>query len=799
MKTRASVKAVCVRAVGFATLGVSVFLCVSAIGCGADKGMSTVPPPPVSGTLTVNVAGLPAGTAATITVNGPNGYSDTISETTTLTGLAAGAYSFTAPILPPTGSTSLTIPTYGTNPATVSAGRSTTANVTYASLPLNWTSIGPSHIYTNFLSGSYGAGQIGAIAAVNNGGIAPTTIYVGCAGFAGPPSATGVYKTTDGGNTWTPANTGLTDPGVAALWVDQTDPNIVVAGTTTTGLFRSTDAGETWQAVQTIFGTTAAGVTTPGQTVALLQVGTSLYAGTAAGIAVSQDSGATWTLEEATQSAVTGLTSSGTYLYAALSYPYNSVLVQSQPGAPWVAGAILPFGGANSISADPADPLKALVVEQGYYQTPDLWITSDAGNPSVANSWTAVDPTVVGPAQYVAYDPSDTTGNTIYTGSDFFFGGSDDGGATWEPLTSAGDLRIIVPEFGGVKGLTVAGSDQGIYSTTDGGNTWTSMNGNLTTSLPYWMDMVGDTIFLAMQDYAPIISFDAGQTWTASWGNAQICGEGGMVSINPGNPRYIYDWGGACGFWVSTDGGKNFQTVPILNAPQYPGGQGQLIAVDAQSPSHVYVGAQAWNGVAQGIYESTDYGVDYTLKWPTVQVPSLIAIDPTNDRNIFIGAEDGSLQVSHDGGTTWTTSMIGTPGTATAVASWPVSFSVNPALPKSVMIGMSGPPQQATGGVLYSGDGGDTFLSASTGLGPNPLLYPQPWPDPLVLASYDPGGSGLAALARWDGIYLSSDNGAHWFSAHGNAVPVTFTSVKWASNSLYATTFGQGIVKLPIP
>jgi len=71
-------------------------------------------------------------------------------------------------------------------------------------------------------------------------------------------------------------------------------------------------------------------------------------------------------------------------------------------------------------------------------------------------------------------------------------------------------------------------------------------------------------------------------------------------------------------------------------------------------------------------------------------------------------------------------------------------------------------------------------------------------PDPLFAVAYDWSGSGLAAAARWDGIYLSGDNGGHWVSAQGNALPIAFTDVKWANGSIYATTFGQGVVQLPV-
>lgn len=747
-----------------------------ASGCGTSGGTGGSGHGATTGSLTVNIGSLPAGDTAGVVVSGPSGFSQTVTATTTLTGLLPGTYSLAAPILN-ASSTSLERPVYSSNPVTVSAGTTASTSISYQTLPLNWTSIGPENIYTSFLSGTYGAGQIETVAVDDAN---PSTIYVGSGGWFGPATATGVYKTTDGGANWVQANSGLTDPAVAALLVDQNNPDIVLAGTVNLGMFRSTDAGATWQQVTPGFGPTTA----------FLQLGSAIYAGTSQGVAVSQDDGNTWSLIEATPAWVQSLTAAGSYMYAGRGD--GVVMAQSTPGGAWTSSQPLAFNGNNSISADPANPLHAIAVEQGYYQTPDVWETQAGGK-----SWQSFDP-MQWAIQYVAFDPSDATGNTVYAGADYQFTGSSDGGATWTQLTSAGDLRIIVPMFGGIAGDTVAGSDQGLFMSRDGGNSWTSMNGNLTTSIAYWLDISGKTIVAAMQDYSMLSSFDGGNTWTNSQSSNTACGEGGLVLINPGNAKYVYNFNPACGFWVSADGGVNYQSIAAdLDAPQYPGSNPQVIAVDPKNPSNVYVAAQSWNGRAQGIWESTDYGLSFSPAWSTQQIPSLIAFDPTNDKNIFIGQQNGTLKVSHDGGTTWTSVTLGGTGdSGNPVASWPVSLSVNPANPNDVMVGMSGPPQQSDGGVLASSDGGNTFTSASTGLGPNPVLYAQPWPDPLFAVAWDPGGSGMAAAARWDGIYLSSDNGAHWTSAQGNAVPLAFTSVKWVNGTLYATTFGEGIVKL---
>jgi photosystem II stability/assembly factor-like uncharacterized protein len=56
----------------------------------------------------------------------------------------------------------------------------------------------------------------------------------------------GVQKTVDGGETWTPARQGLTDPLIYTLAIDPRDGQTLYAGTYSSSVFKSTDGGTTW-------------------------------------------------------------------------------------------------------------------------------------------------------------------------------------------------------------------------------------------------------------------------------------------------------------------------------------------------------------------------------------------------------------------------------------------------------------------------------------------------------------------------------------------------------------------------
>ena len=81
----------------------------------------------------------------------------------------------------------------------------------------------------------------------------PGTLYVGTVAddFSG-----GVFKSTNGGGSWTAMNAGLTNPLVNAFAIDPTSPGTLYAGTGGGGVFKSTNGGGSWTAMN-------AGLTSP--------------------------------------------------------------------------------------------------------------------------------------------------------------------------------------------------------------------------------------------------------------------------------------------------------------------------------------------------------------------------------------------------------------------------------------------------------------------------------------------------------------------------------------------------------
>src|SRR5262249_34153994 len=77
----------------------------------------------------------------------------------------------------------------------------------------------------------------------------PSTVYAGTIG-------TGVFKSVNGGASWSAVNNGLIGLGILALVIDPVTPSTLYAGTTPVtsseplqGMFKSTNGGGSWSAI----------------------------------------------------------------------------------------------------------------------------------------------------------------------------------------------------------------------------------------------------------------------------------------------------------------------------------------------------------------------------------------------------------------------------------------------------------------------------------------------------------------------------------------------------------------------
>jgi photosystem II stability/assembly factor-like uncharacterized protein len=120
---------------------------------------------------------------------------------------------------------------------------------------------------------------------------APETVYAG-SGISGMLAGT-VFKSTNGGVSWVPANSGLPSVFARSLVIDPQTPSTIYAGTSA-GVFKSTNGGGNWGAVNS--GLVVLSVMTLAmdpQNPAILYAGTT--AGSTNGVFKSINSGVNWT------------------------------------------------------------------------------------------------------------------------------------------------------------------------------------------------------------------------------------------------------------------------------------------------------------------------------------------------------------------------------------------------------------------------------------------------------------------------------------------------------------------------
>jgi photosystem II stability/assembly factor-like uncharacterized protein len=252
----------------------------------------------------------------------------------------------------------------------------------------------------------------------------PSTIYAGT-------FANAIYKSSDGGQRWRPANVGMKEhvSVVNALAIHPRDSQQVYAGTTV-GVFRSTDGGASW--VETVAGMESVYVVAVAIDPRSPDV---MFAGTSGGMYRSEDGGARWTI-------------------------INEGLIKGQVGTAMSLGV-------NAISVNPDDPLQ-LVIATGK----GLFVSANRGatwQPRAAGSGTSF-------MTALQRDPADPS--RLYAGGDQGVFVSTDGGNTWTAVSSdpkPGIVRSLAVDPSS-SGVVYAGTQRGLFKSIDGGATWSHIS-----------------------------------------------------------------------------------------------------------------------------------------------------------------------------------------------------------------------------------------------------------------------------------------------------------------------------------
>lgn len=340
---------------------------------------------------------------------------------------------------------------------------------------------------------AHGAIQRSSSHTPGDGGLSAFAINPQNAQIVYAGSATGVYKSTDAGRRWRVMNSGL-DPYVAALAIDQRNPDVLYAGTasytagTPSGVFKSMNAGRTWRRMRS--------TVSDNDVVALAlhpRNSRVVYAGTDDGVYKSSNAGASWRKVTTHPHAVrvfaialdpqrpaTVYAGSGGGVFkstdAGRSWQKRNNGLFPETGTPTVQD--LAEGYVAAMVVNPRDPRTLyLGCENGVFKS-----TDGARTWRAVNSGLRARNGIYRYAQSLAIDPNDP--QTLYAGTALSgLVKTTNGGRRWNAvrlpidLPDAGSVLALALEPTNSKTVYVGMSSGGkAFKSMDGGRTWRALS-----------------------------------------------------------------------------------------------------------------------------------------------------------------------------------------------------------------------------------------------------------------------------------------------------------------------------------
>ena len=507
----------------------------------------------------------------------------------------------------------------------------------------DWSNIGP--VNAGLIRYTPGTGRINQMA------IDPNNNQVW---YAGAPSG-GLWKSFDAGQSWDPIFDEYPQIGVSGIAIDETNSDIIYIATGdddaldsySIGVMKSTDAGLTWQET----GLTASNM---GRNNALNEIvihptdNNIIYVAGSNGFYKSTDAGENFDRSPFGGISVKDVTDfrlnpgNPDIIYAVTN---DGFYISTDGGDNFVASTstVLPddFGRAV-IGVSPSSPNSVYVlyadtgsndyVFQGLYRSNDdgATFTKTAQSADILESSQAWFDLAI------AVDPEDI--NTIYVGC-LNIWKSTNGGNIFGRLNqwsvnneafSHADIHTL--KF--FNNILYAGTDGGLYSSADGGNTFTDYSNNgIMTSQFYRMGMARDDagkMVGGTQDNAGFVyNNNQWNTWTG--------GDGMDYEIDPTNSNIAYgftQFGST--LWITSQNGQN---LGYADAPE----QGNWITpLTINSNGEVFSGFQA-------VYKLNSGG--WTKLSDNLTGSSIDDLEASpNNPNILYAAEADRLFISEDGG-----------------------------------------------------------------------------------------------------------------------------------------------------
>lgn len=564
----------------------------------------------------------------------------------------------------------------------------------------------------------------------------PDIVYVAAQGaINGPTQDRGIYKSTDGGNTWKKVLfvndlTGCSDlsmdmhnPQViyAAMWHHQRLPWKVISGGPGSGYYKSSDGGETWEKINAglpkELGKLAISVSraNPDKVYALLESDTEKEQG---GLFVSDNAGKSW-------SKVSGdhrLVQRAWYYIEVFADPQNEniVYVMSAP-------ALRSIDGGKS--------WENIYGPHGDYH--DLWI-----NPHNNKNFAIIDDGGVG--------------ITFNNGKSF---------SGQENMPTAQFYRINADNnfpyriyAGQQDNSTVRISSIGLGRGSIGREHWTSTAG-------------GESAFLAFDPDDPNEVMGGSYLGTIELLNHKAEASTGIMAApiqylgrETKDMKYRFNWNAPI-IWSKHEPGTFYHGAQVLLRTRDKG-----ITWEEASPD-LTRNEKEKQGKGGGPYTNEAVGAE---NYGTL---AYVLESPTEKGVIWTGSDDGVVSVTRDGGKTWTNAFKTLPECLVN------AIEVSPHDPGTVYIATTRYKfNDFTPGLYKTTDNGKTWISINKGI---------PTGAYTRVVREDPVRKGLLFAGTELGMYISYNGGTSWmpFQLNFPVVPVTDLLIK--NNDLVVATMGR--------
>lgn len=622
----------------------------------------------------------------------------------------------------------------------------------------------------------------------------------------------GVYKSADGGKTW--QHLGLADTRhIARIVIHPTNPNIVYVAAmghlwspnAERGVFKTTDGGKHWKKVLYINDKTGAIDLVLDRRhpdtlyAAMYEVQRRpwrlLEGGTGGGIHKTTDGGRTW------QKLSGGLPTG----------PIGRTGLDIYQKNPNILYAVTENLSKRAPTDEEARRDRARgVAPQERAVGGEVYRTEDGGR-----TWrrmNAAKDDVSAKAGYsfnqIRVDPADD--KRILVNCDSLLS-SEDGGRTWRGLTwdsrslfanAFGDWRAMWIDPQNPKRM-ILGSDGGVSISYDGGQTADSYT-NIPGGEVYAIDVDMEdpyNIYAGLQDHdswkGPI-NGKHGRIGPEDW--VTVGDNDGMYNrVDPADSRWVYNsvqWGGH--FRVDQRSHTRKSIVPkrAANQPPLRFNWTPPILLSPHNSAIVYTGAQVlfrsldrgdhWEEISPDL--TTNDAGKVSPPGMTVQFCTLttIAESPLRAGVIWVGADDGKVQVTTNHGATWTDV---TPKLAAAGAPahyWTTRVLASRFAPGTAYVTKAGRRyDEFTTVVMKTTDFGATWTSVAGNM-----------PDRAVdVVVEDLRDKDILFLGTDKGVFTTIDGGAHWVPLRGNmpTVPVTDMTIHPRENDLVVATYGRGL------